>query len=115
MWLAVPIFVVVGAALIVQWAASNTLVQTNVDEDKLGRVMSLYAVAFFAGAPVGALVEGSLASVIGPIHTFAIAGAGCLACAAAFRRALPRLLALSRPRFVELGLIHDRPHDARPS
>ena len=104
-WLAVPMFFVVGAALIVQWAASNTLVQTLVHDDKLGRVMSLYAVSFFAGAPVGALLEGSLASVIGPIHTFAIAGAGCLAAAVAFRRALPRLVEISKPRYVELGLL----------
>ncbi len=39
-------------------AATNTLVQTLVDDDKLGRVMSLYAVAFFAGAPIGALLQG---------------------------------------------------------
>jgi MFS family permease len=104
-WIAVPILFLVGASLIVQWAASNTLVQTLVHDDKLGRVMSLYAVAFFAGAPIGALLEGSLASAIGPIHTFAIAGAGCLVAAAAFRRALPRLVAVSRPRYVELGLL----------
>jgi predicted MFS family arabinose efflux permease len=99
------VFFVVGASLIVQWAASNTVVQTLVHDDKLGRVMSLYAVAFFAGAPLGALLEGSLASVIGPVHTFAIAGVGCLAAAMAFRRALPRLLETTRPCFEELGLL----------
>ncbi|HEY3805493.1 MAG TPA: MFS transporter [Kofleriaceae bacterium] len=104
---AVPILFVIGACLIVQWAASNTLVQTITHDDKMGRVMSLYAVAFFAGAPVGALLEGSLASVIGPIHTFAIAGAGCLVASATFARALPRLLANTRPRYIELGLIRE--------
>ena len=104
-WLAMPVFFIVGASLIVQWAASNTLVQTLVHDDKLGRVMSLYAVAFFAGAPLGALLEGSLASVIGPVHTFAIAGVGCLASALAFHHALPRLLATSRARYEELGLL----------
>jgi MFS family permease len=89
-WLAVPVMFVVGMSLMVQWAATNTLVQTLVDDDKLGRVMSLYAVAFFAGAPVGALLEGALASAIGPVHTFAIAGVGCIACSFAFRRTLLR-------------------------
>jgi MFS family permease len=103
-WIAMPIFFVVGATLMVQWSASNTLVQTLVHDDKLGRVMSLYAVAFFAGAPLGALLEGSLASVIGPVHTFAIAGVGCLASAIAFHRALPRLVETSRARYAELGL-----------
>jgi MFS family permease len=88
LWVAVPMLFLVGLSIIVQWAATNTLVQTLVDEDKLGRVMSLYAMAFFAGAPIGSLLEGALAHVIGPIHTFAIAGAGCLVCAIAFRRTL---------------------------
>jgi predicted MFS family arabinose efflux permease len=91
----------------VQWAATNTLVQTVVDEDKLGRVMSLYAVVFFAGTPLGALLDGTLANAIGPIHTFAIAGAGCVVCALVFLRALPTLRAISRPRYVELGLIEE--------
>ncbi len=106
-WVAVPILFVVGMALMVYWAATNTLVQTIVDDDKLGRVMSLYAMAFFAGAPLGALVEGTLASAIGPIHAFALAGACCVVCSLAFRRARPDLEAISRPRFVELGLIDD--------
>lgn len=106
-WLAVPMLFVVGLSLMVQRAATNTLVQTLVDEDKLGRVMSLYAVVFFAGAPIGGLAEGALASAIGPIHTFAIAGAGCVACALGFHQALPALEARSRPRYVELGLIEE--------
>jgi MFS family permease len=107
LWAAVPIIFLVGMSLILQFAATNTLVQTLVDDDKLGRAMSLYAVVFFAGAPVGALIEGTLASAIGPIHTFAIAGVGCVLCSLAFRRALPRLHAVSRPRFVELGLVEE--------
>ncbi|HET9620943.1 MAG TPA: MFS transporter [Kofleriaceae bacterium] len=95
-WIAVPMLFVVGLAIIVMWAATNTLVQTLVDDAMLGRVMSLYAMAFFAGAPIGALVEGALARVVGPIHALALAGVGCLACGLAFRRALPRLEARTR-------------------
>jgi MFS family permease len=87
-WIAAPILCVIGMSLIVQWAATNTIVQTVVDEAKLGRVMSLQAVVFFAGAPVGALLEGALATAIGPVHTFAIAGVGCAGCALALRRGL---------------------------
>ena len=97
-WVAVPLMCVTGASLIVQWSATNTLVQTLVDDDKLGRVMSLHAVAFFAGAPIGALIEGVLADAIGPIHTLALGGVGCIACSLAFRRALPRLLVTATSR-----------------
>ncbi len=78
-WAALPMMFVAGMGLIVQWAATNTLAQTLVDEDKVGRVISLYAVVFFAGTPIGALLEGSLATAIGPIHTLALAGLGCIA------------------------------------
>ena len=88
-WIAAPILFVVGAALIVQYSATNTLLQSTVDEDKLGRVMSLYLLAVFAGAPVGALLEGSLANVIGPVHTFALAGLACVVCSLVFRGSLP--------------------------
>jgi MFS family permease len=104
-WIATPIFFVIGAMLIVQWAASNTLAQTLVHDDKMGRVMSLYAVAFFAGAPVGALLEGSLATLIGPVHTFALAGVACLVSAMALQHALPKLIETSRARYQELGLL----------
>ena len=88
---AVPILFVVGMSLMVMWASINTRVQTLVSDDMLGRVMSLYAVAFFGGAPVGALLLGTLASLLGPIHAFALSGVGCLLCTLLFRRAFPGL------------------------
>jgi MFS family permease len=85
-WIALPVMFVLGAALVMQAAATNTLIQSTVDPSKLGRVMSLYAMVFFGGAPLGALIEGGLASVIGPLHAFAAAGVGCVVCALAYRR-----------------------------
>ena len=40
------------------------------------------------GAPIGALSEGELAKLVGPVHMFALVGAGCLASALAFARVL---------------------------
>ena len=87
-WLAVPFLFVAGACLMLQMAATNTIVQTTTDPTKLGRVMSLYAVAFFGGMPIGAFLEGALASRIGAIHTMMLAGLLCLGCAMWFSRAL---------------------------
>jgi MFS family permease len=103
--IAVPLLFIVGLAMIVQLAATNTLIQTIADDKMLGRVISLYAVAFFGGAPVGALLEGAMASQIGAIHTFAIAGVLCLTSGLVFTSALPRLRRISRPLYVRLGLI----------
>jgi MFS family permease len=107
MWLAVPLLFAIGMAMMMQLAATNTLLQTLVDDKMLGRVISLYAVAFFGGAPVGALLEGTLASQVGAIHTFAIAGALCLASGLVFAYSLPQLRQISRPLYVKLGLLEE--------
>jgi predicted MFS family arabinose efflux permease len=106
---AAPILYVVGLSLMVQLASTNTIVQTIVDQDKLGRVMSLYAVAFTGGMPLGAFAEGALASRIGAVHTFFIAGVICMAIALAYLRALPGLRRASRELYVRLGLIEAEP------
>lgn len=114
MVIAVPLLFVVGLSMMMQMAATNTLIQSIVDDKMLGRVISLYAVAFFGGAPVGSLLEGALASQIGALHTFAVAGALCMASGAVFMAALPALRRVSRPHYIKLGLIPDPalPHDA---
>jgi MFS family permease len=109
MAIAVPLVFVIGLSMMMQLAATNTVIQSIVDDNMLGRVISLYAVAFFGGAPVGSLLEGVLASQIGAIHTFAVAGVLCLTSGLVFAAALPGLRRTSRPRYVQLGLIEDRP------
>jgi MFS family permease len=107
MWIAVPLLFVIGMALMMQIAGTNTLIQTLADDKMLGRVISLYAVALFGGAPLGALLEGMLAHRIGAIHTLAIAGILCMASSLVFASALPRLRRLSRPLYVRRGLINE--------
>jgi MFS family permease len=85
--------VIVGFANIVQMAASNTVLQTLVDEDKRGRVMSFYTMAFFGMAPLGSLLAGWLAASFGAPATLLAGGLGCIAGAAAFARVLPGLRA----------------------
>ncbi len=105
MWTAVPILFAIGAGLMIQTAATNTIIQTIVDPDRLGRVMSLYGMAFFGGAPVGALTLGSLADQIGPLNTFSCAGGATILAGLIFMRALPKLRVATRPLYQQLGLI----------
>jgi MFS family permease len=104
---AVPLLFILGMLLMVQLAATHTLILSIVDDNMLGRVISLYTVASFGGAPLGALLEGALADRIGAIHTFAIAGVLCIASALVFASALPRLRRVSRPIYVRLGLLDE--------
>jgi MFS family permease len=50
-----------GFGMMVLYAAGNTLLQTLVDDDKRGRIMSLYTMTFLGMNPVGALLAGTLA------------------------------------------------------
>jgi MFS family permease len=57
----------------------NTLLQTYADEDKRGRVMSFYSMAFLGMAPLGSLLIGALAQFLGVTFTLALCGSLCAA------------------------------------
>ena len=90
-WVAAPLVFACGLGWMVQMASTNTIIQSTVETHMLGRVMSLYGVAFFAGMPVGALLLGSLADQIGPMATFMCAGVAVLVGAGAYRVVLPKI------------------------
>jgi MFS family permease len=104
-WLAVPCLVLAGFGFIVQMASSNTVVQTIVDDEKRGRVMSFYMMAFLGITPFGSLLAGWLSTRIGAPHTLLIGGICCLAGALAFARALPGIRRAVRPIYRQLGIL----------
>jgi MFS family permease len=106
-WLALslPLMLLTGLGMMVQMASSNTILQTIVDEDKRGRVMSFFAMAFVGTAPFGSLLAGALADRIGAPRTLLFGGASCIAGAIAFTRALPRIRELVKPIYQRLGIL----------
>ncbi|HMJ51273.1 MAG TPA: MFS transporter [Polyangiaceae bacterium] len=107
LWLSVLLMAPTGMAMMVQMAASNTVLQTIVDEDKRGRVMSFYAMAFFGTAPIGSLFAGVVASRFGAPAAILAGGIACVAGAIAFFKALPAVRAATRPIYVRLGILPD--------
>jgi MFS family permease len=105
LWLSLGLMLITGASMMLQMAASNTFVQTIVDEDKRGRVMSFFAMAFFGTVPFGSLLAGWLAERIGAPNTILFGGACCVAGAALFLRELPALRRATRPIYERLGII----------
>ena len=105
LWLSAPLVVVAGFGMMVQMASSNTIIQTIVDEDKRGRVMSLYTMAFMGVAPFGSLLAGSLASKIGPQHTVMLGGAAVILGSVTFASRLPKLRQQIRPIYARLGIL----------
>lgn len=88
-------------------ASCNTVLQTILDEDKRGRVMSFFTMAFIGVAPFGSLGAGAMAGIIGPRDTLLLGGAGCLAGAAIFARHLPHIREKVRPIYVRMGIIRE--------
>lgn len=104
-WLSTAFLACTGFGLMVQMAASNTILQTIVDDDKRGRIMSLYSMAFIGTAPAGSLFAGTLASQLGTPTTLALGGTFCVLAAVAFAMHLPRLRKIVRPIYRRLGII----------
>jgi MFS family permease len=92
-----------------QMAASNTIIQTIVDGDKRGRVMSFYTVAFVGMAPFGSLLAGAMANAIGAPRTVMVSGACCIAGAIWFASRLNLIRNLIQPIYVNLGILPQPP------
>ncbi len=104
-WLSLLLMVLTGYGMMVQMTSTNTVLQTIVDEDKRGRVMSFYTMAFMGMVPFGSLFAGTLASVIGTPETVLIGGLSCLLGSYLFAKKLPSLRARVHPVYVEKGII----------
>jgi MFS family permease len=103
-WLSLALMSVTGFGMMQQFAASSTVIQTIVDEDKRGRVMSFWTMAYMGASPFGGLLAGSLAPVIGAPGTVLLCGAGCVAGAVWFWFQPPKLRPVIRPIYQKLGI-----------
>ena len=118
-WLSMGTVLVAGAGMMQGMAASNTIIQTLTSEDKRGRVMSYYTMAFMGMAPFGSLLAGTLAHAIPPTPLWIVSGpvlAGAqwtviingLAIGLGglwFFSRLPALRVVVRPIYQEMGII----------
>jgi MFS family permease len=105
LWLSLLLRVVTGLGFMAHLAVSNTLLQTIVDEDKRGRVMSFYTVAVMGTMPFGSLLAGAMGARIGAPYTLLISGICCVVGALWFARTLPSLRRDVRPIYVKRGIL----------
>ena len=104
-WLSMIMVTVAGMGMMQGMAGSNTIIQTLVPEDKRGRVMSYYTMAFVGMAPFGSLLAGSMASAIGAPWTVIANGSAVLVGAAWFWTQLPAVRREIRPIYREMGIL----------
>jgi MFS family permease len=103
--LSLLLMMVVGFGMMQCMAASNTIIQTLVPEDKRGRVMSYYTMSFVGMAPFGSLLAGSLAHRFSAPHAIIITGSFCLAGSVWFTTRLKSIRAIMRPIYIEMGIM----------
>ncbi len=119
-WLSMLTVLIAGMGMMQGMAASNTIIQTLVTEDKRGRVMSYYTMAFVGMAPFGSLLAGAMAHLLpatttlmgrvylpltGSQWTVIINGAIVVVGALWFFLQLPALRVVVRPIYQEMGII----------
>ena len=105
LWLSLLLLPFVGAGMMVVMASTNTILQTIVEDDMRGRVMSFYTMAFLGTAPLGSLLAGFAADHIGPTYTVTLGGVACALAAIVFAARLPRLRIHVRPIYIERGIL----------
>jgi MFS family permease len=103
--LSLVLMVFIGLGMMMQTAASNTILQTITDDDKRGRVMGFYSMSIMGTAPFGSLIAGGLAKLIGTPWTIFGGGFITIIGALFFLRKLPELRTLVRPVYVKMGII----------
>ena len=98
---AMPLMVVIGFGVLVTSVSINMILQTIVDDDKRGRIMSLYTAAFLGIMPFGALTAGTVADWLGPRFTLTLSGTCCAIAASILMNHRQRLR-------LQVGVIYDR-------
>ncbi len=105
MLLSMIFMAITGFGMVVQLAASNTILQTIADDDKRGRVMSFFVMSFMGLAPFGTLLFGALADSIGAPYTLLIGGVCILAGGLVFARKFSTVKGMVYQAYVKKGLV----------
>jgi MFS family permease len=104
-WLSLVMMLVTGFGMMQGLTSSNTIIQTLVDENMRGRVMSYYTMAFVGMAPFGSLLAGAMAHAIGAPRTVIVSGVACILGSIWFTTRLTAIRKEMRPIYQRLGII----------
>jgi predicted MFS family arabinose efflux permease len=116
-WVSFVILVASGFTMMMQFTATNTLIQAMVPDQLRGRVMSLYSMMFLGMTPIGSLLDGYIANYVGAPVTVAIGGlVSCLG-GLAFARKWPSMRGPARDLVAAQGMMAPpaQPEESGPS
>lgn len=104
-WASAVLMMMAGFGMFLTGAASNTIIQSIVDETMRSRVMSYFTMFFIGSAPIGHFAAGWLAEGIGAPSTFLVGGCISLAAGVVFLSQLKTFRAHLRPVYIKRGII----------
>lgn len=102
--LSLALMVPIGFGLFASATSTNTILQSIADEDKRGRVVSIYGMCFLGMAPVGNFIAGSIASHIGAPATLLLNGLCCTLAISLFTLKIRSWRDAIRPVYQRLGV-----------
>ncbi len=105
MWISIAVLVPSGFFMMVEMAATNTLVQAMSPDRLRGRVMAIYSMMTGGMAPLGSLTAGAAADRIGAPAAVAVGGVWCVVGAFWFWRHWPRVRGSARELLVAAGMM----------
>jgi MFS family permease len=108
LWFSLAALTLFGFGLIASVAATNTVLQTLADEDKRGRIISIYVMTFLGIAPLGNFIAGTVAERVGVHWTLTGCGLALLAAAGWFAANLESWRRAVRPIYARQGITPGR-------
>jgi MFS family permease len=108
LWVAMACMALTGFGMVVQLAASNTVLQTIADDYKRGRVMSFFIMSFMCMVPIGSLLFGGLASIIGIATTLLMGGSVCLVGGLLYAWRFSSVKDMVHVAYLKKGIIHEK-------
>jgi len=105
LWISMALLAVAGFGFMVHMASANTILQTITDDDKRGRVMSFYTMAFMGMAPLGSLFAGALAAWIGAAKALIIGGVVCILASLVFAGKVKALKKMVHPIYERMAAV----------
>ncbi|MDD3501295.1 MAG: MFS transporter [Candidatus Cloacimonetes bacterium] len=88
-YLSLVLIFLTSLGMMMQMAGSNTIIQSIVDEDKRGRVMSIYSMSFLIFLPLGSLLIGTASKYLGVENSVFLSALLCCIASFVFRLKVP--------------------------
>lgn len=104
LWPALALVYVTGMGIMLTAGATNTVLQTIVEDRLRARVAAIYIMSFLGMSPLGALAAGWAAHYVGPPAALAAGGVLALGAAVAYLARLGAIRREMRPLYEHLGI-----------